>query len=282
MPMLDSVELKRLAKVTESVVRAYFIAFTKAAGGFINRAEDYTLTIFPYDKYPVNGVLSPQFTSENAAERVEDLLRVVQEHKKDIRIKLGPTTKPPDLAHVLEARGLKRSYYLTYMAASLSQMKLDYPIAGDLTIRIVEDYEVFRQHQHPFYGLMLSPKKRLISATFQKLSERKLKKFWTFLITKSDQPVGTASLFLYRGNAGIPEFAILKQYQRQGIGTALLQHVCEFACMLDARVIGLGASTQGARFYPQFGFQHVGRYPTYFYSRKMGKEDEKARSVIRD
>ena len=272
--MGSGTEIKRLAKVTESAARAYFVAFTHAAGGFVSKTDDYTLTIFPYNNYPVNGVLSPHFTNENAGERLEDLLRVVREHKKDIRIKLGPTTKPDNLAQVLEMRGLKSSYNLKYMAATITQMNLDHPNAGNMDIQVIHDYEIFYQYPHPFYGLMKSPKKKLIVETFQKLYEREPKRFWTFRINISGKLVGTASLFLYRGNACIPEFGIIKDLQRQGLGSTLLQHACEFAQEQGARAIGLGASTMGVRFYPHFGFQHVGRYPTYLYSREMGKFDE--------
>jgi GNAT superfamily N-acetyltransferase len=94
------------------------------------------------------------------------------------------------------------------------------------------------------------------------------------MIEKAGKPVGIAALYFYLGNVGITDFVIIKEFHRQGIGTALLQYVCQFAEERDANAVVLGASTQGAKFYPRFGFEHLGRFPTYLYSREMQRVDE--------
>jgi hypothetical protein len=105
----------RLAKIDESLSRAYIIALVEAAGGLIHRDREFVLTIFPYDNYPYNGVVSPQFEPNDVADKLEEVLRLVRGHRVNIRFRLGPSTRPSDLAQILETRGLKKSYNLTYM-----------------------------------------------------------------------------------------------------------------------------------------------------------------------
>lgn len=264
----------RLAKIDESLSRAYFIALVEAAGGFIHRDKEFVLTIFPYDNYPYNGIVSPQFEPHDVTDKLEEVLRLVRGHRVNIRFRLGPSTRPSDLAQILEMRGLKKSYNLTYMGIELSQMKRDFLVPDDVRVQPVDNQDLFLHYQHPLLGEIKSPKKKRILASFQKLGERKPKKYWTFMIEKAGKPVGIAALYFYRGNVGITDFVIIKEFHRQGIGTALLQYVCQFAEERDANAVVLGASTQGAKFYPRFGFEHLGRFPTYLYSREMQRVDE--------
>jgi GNAT superfamily N-acetyltransferase len=81
-------------------------------------------------------------------------------------------------------------------------------------------------------------------------------------VEKDKQSIGIAALYFHEGNIGITDFVILKEFHRQGIGTALLQDICSFAHRQ-------GASTQGARFYPRLGFENLGHFPTYLYSKEM-------------
>jgi ribosomal protein S18 acetylase RimI-like enzyme len=94
-----------------------------------------------------------------------------------------------------------------------------------------------------------------------------------FIAERDGRPVGTAIIYFSQGNAGIYDVEVLDEFQGRGIGTALLQRVCTFAREQEAELAVLAASEQGVGFYPRFGFEHVGRYPTYYYSIKKQKED---------
>jgi len=79
-----SIDLERtnLARINVSIAQAYNSALTEAAGGYILREEDFVLTLFPYDNYPYNSVISPRFTSSTVDERLEYLFRVVRSPRR--------------------------------------------------------------------------------------------------------------------------------------------------------------------------------------------------------
>ena len=65
---------------------------------------------------------------------------------------------------------------------------------------------------------------------------------------------------------GIPNFAVLPDYQNRGIGRKLLQEAVAYlaaAGMHYARIETLAQNDVGAHFYPQFGFQEVARQVHY-------------------
>ena len=105
--MTEQLEHTKLAKICKSNTQAYIYAFAEAAGGYTMREEDFVLTLFSFDTNPYNGVVSPQFYPFNVSERLKYVIRVVGEHKKSIRFKLGPSTLPLNLAPNLELLGLK-------------------------------------------------------------------------------------------------------------------------------------------------------------------------------
>ena len=265
--MSKQLEYPELAKICESNAQAYIYALAEAAGGYTMREKDFVLTLFPYDTYSFNGVISPQFNSFNVSERLEYVLRVVGEHKKSIRFRLGPSTLPHNLAQTLELLGLKKSYYLNYMGCELSQMKMDYPIPDGLTIQSIDSQDIFLRFHHPLLGEIKSSKKKRILNSFQNLGEQNPRKYWTFTVDKDGHLIGFAALYFHHGNVGITDFVILKEFHRLGIGTALLQFICSFAQKHDSFAVVLGASTIGAKFYPNFGFMNLGRIPTYLYSK---------------
>ena len=61
---------------------------------------------------------------------------------------------------------------------------------------------------------------------------------------------------------GIPNYAVLPAYQKQGIGRKLLEAAVAYLVsegMRYARIETLAQNEVGTRFYPQFGFQEVAR-----------------------
>ena len=65
---------------------------------------------------------------------------------------------------------------------------------------------------------------------------------------------------------GIPNYAVLPAYQKQGIGRKLLEAAVAYLVsegMRYARIETLAQNEVGTRFYPQFGFQEVARQVHY-------------------
>jgi GNAT superfamily N-acetyltransferase len=261
------------AKAYESNLRAYTIAMAEAGDGFVQRDKDAVLTALPYT-YWINGVVSPRLPQARALERVNEILAVFRKLGREVWFTIGPSTEPDDLAKILKKRGLWNFHNRPFMACDLSKLVTGFPQPAGVSIHPVEDYGIFYKHPHPLLGLITTPRRRRIFEVYKRLAQKQPTEHWMFIAEKHGKPVGTAILYFSQGNAGIYDVQVLNEFQGQGIGTALLEDVCTFAQNREARLTVLAASERGAAgFYPRFGFEQFGRYPTYYYSIKKQKQD---------
>jgi GNAT superfamily N-acetyltransferase len=261
-----------LAKAYESNLRAYTIAMAEAGDGFVQRDKDAILTAFPYT-YWINGVVSPCLSPFGTLERVNEILAVFRRLGRGVWFTLGPSTEPADLAKTLKKRRLWNTHNRPFMACNLTELVTGFPQPPGVSVRPVEDYDIFYQHPHPLLKRITTPRTRHIFQTFKRLAQEQPRKHWMFIAERDDKPVGTAIIYFSQDNAGIYDVEVLDEFQGQGIGTALLQRVCICAQEQGAKLAVLAASEQGVGFYARFGFEPVGRYPIYYYSIKKQKED---------
>ena len=73
-------------------------------------------------------------------------------------------------------------------------------------------------------------------------------------------------MFLGSESAGIHGLSVLDGYQGNGIGSALIEHVCSDAVRSGARTMVLLATTEGQRLYDRRGFTEVGRFGYWYRS----------------
>lgn len=73
-------------------------------------------------------------------------------------------------------------------------------------------------------------------------------------------PAGNCDLFLYRDMAKIEDFAVLPQFQRQGIGTTILKTLIDIALSRRAKLIYLETDEEDTpkEMYAKLGFEKVG------------------------
>ncbi|MCS6785936.1 MAG: GNAT family N-acetyltransferase [Thiobacillaceae bacterium] len=76
-----------------------------------------------------------------------------------------------------------------------------------------------------------------------------------FLAEAADQVVGTARL---TADARIGRMAVLPQWRRRGVGSALMRAVLAHARTLGLQQVSLHAQVHALPFYARFGFQPVG------------------------
>lgn len=270
--MGDSDSIK-LAKAYELNLRAYTIDMAEAGDGFVQRWKDAVLTALPYT-YWINGVVSPRLPQACALERVNEILAVFRKLGREVWFTIGPSTEPADLARILKKRGLWNFHNRPFMACDLSKLVTGFPQPAGVRIHPVEDYDIFYKHPHPLLGLITTPRRRHIFEAYKRLAQKQPTEHWMFIAEKHGKPVGTAIVYFSQCNAGIYDVQILNEFQGQGIGTALLEDVCTFARNREAKLAVLAASERGAAgFYPRYGFEQFGRYPTYYYSIKKQKQD---------
>lgn len=79
--------------------------------------------------------------------------------------------------------------------------------------------------------------------------------FHVLAVDASGKPVGTARLQL---NGHIGRMAVLKEWRKQGVGSALLRRLLTEISNRGIQQAALNAQTDAVRFYQKFGFQIVG------------------------
>jgi ribosomal protein S18 acetylase RimI-like enzyme len=269
-PFID--EALELGTAYELNQIAYSSILAELGGGYIQKDADAVLTIFPYTFWS-NGLVSPHFTPDNVVKRIEQVLSVFRQHKREVWFHLGPSTSPPDLAIQLKSRGLWNFHNRPFMVSNLQNLSGEYKLPDGIWLGCLEDYGIFNTFAHPVHGKATTTRIRHIFDTFAKLDAQSPRKHWLFAALDKGVPVATATLYLDQGIAGIYDVEVNTQYRRRGIGSALLQTVCIFARSAGSHTAGLAASEQGLNFYPRFGFKCIGRFPTYYYSLKKQKLD---------
>jgi len=234
--------------------------------------DDFTLTVLRH-AHGVNGIISPRFDETNLEARLELALALARPTLEPVRFKLGPSTRPADLARRLEARGLKRSASMKYYGMDLDRgLPRLAPPAG-LRIYLVEDYDALLYQPHPFYGKKASPRKRSLLAAFSRLARETPRRLFAFAAELHGGFAAMAVIYIHGEVVVGYDFVVLQALRRQGIGAAMLLHMGDFAIQAGARRAALLSSTQGLKFYPHFGFQPVGVYPTFTYSVEMQKKE---------
>ena len=81
-----------------------------------------------------------------------------------------------------------------------------------------------------------------------------------------DEPAGSIEVFLGSACAGIHGLSVLERHQRQGIGSALIEHACKDLRRLGAKSLGLLATTEGQQTYVRRGFREVARFGYWYRS----------------
>ena len=269
-----SAEKTALAQALESASRAHDIAICEAGGGLVCREPDFTLVLCPQAPR-MNSLISPQFTEENAEARVEAVLALARDHGQEIGFKLGPSTQPADLGSRLQRRGLKKYVTFKYMGLDLSAGLPNFPVPAGARVYMVEEFDEFYEMPHPFYGRKGSLRKRFMYNAFEQLARSEPCRHWIFVVEKYGHFAGAGRMFLHGDIVVGYDFAILKSERRQGLGAALICQMGQFAIQQGACWAVLNTSTEGAKFYPHFGFAHLGGYPSYRYTRAMQQQDLK-------
>lgn len=267
-----SPELLELGYDYETAARAYTLDVCRTGGGVVHVEPDFTLTVLPH-AHSVSGIISPHFADTQLDTRLDLALALARRCGEDIRFKLGPSTQPADLARHLEARDLKRSASMKYYGMNLNGGLPRFRPPDGLRIFLVEDFDALLFQPHPFYGNKASPRKRALLAAFSRLAHETPRRLFVFTAELHHQFAAMAVIYIHGEVVVGYDFVVLQALRRQGIGAAMLLQMGDFSIQQGARRAALLSSTQGLKFYPHFGFQPVGVFPTFSYTRAMQQKD---------
>ena len=124
---------------------------------------------------------------------------------------------------------------------------------------------------HPAIGTLTTPLPRQLFGRLKALVSHPSGRTRAFVAWLDGTPVGATELFLGSTSAGIQGLSVLKAYQGRGIGSALIEHICQEARRNGAKTMALLAINEGYQVYARRGFKEVARFGYGYRSFQRGR-----------
>ena len=224
----------------------------------------WTSSEIPY--FIFNMVLTLSATAEPLA-IIDAQLSQAQERKVPVAWWVGPSNPFPDLAKVLENKGLMPGAELTGMAVDLHDLDEKAAVPEGFTIGKVDDGDALATWCQIMTEVSDFPD-FASSAWLEMFQEISVidDPLWHLYMGKIDgTPVATSGLFLGGGVAGIHAFTTVPEYRGRGIGRAVT-----LSPLVVARRDGYGIgvlffSEMAVGIYRSLGFEEYGRGYIYLW-----------------
>jgi GNAT superfamily N-acetyltransferase len=239
-----------LSSRTPSAVQIQGIGTTVSSGGL------------PVDLS--NLVLGAQYPPTAADAEIDKEIQTVKRFFSERNVPwiwwLGPNMKPPDMLYRLSAHGLTGHSPLPAMAASLPTKKK--AINSDIIVwpaKNRSDLEAASQIRRSIFEL---PPDTTFSY-FEDMSVDWLRNDPARLYLarhKEGPPASIGALILGNGYPGVYVMTTLPEWERKGLGSAILDRILSDAEIDGHSMIFLTASTKGYTLYRKFGFEHLFDY----------------------
>ena len=255
-----------LAAAIEANDSEFLMALGRAGGGEVRDDSQlrYAIGGSPVDYH--NCVAHAELTPEDVDAAIDEVVERLRSHRVPGTWHVGPTSRPEDLGARLKARGFKGGWSDVGMAAALRALREDAarPAPPNLQIERVRDragLDAWVQAR------ALDPEgkeeSRWVAGVYQKLGLGDDSAWRHYVAWLGGEPVGTSTLFLGAGVAGVYFVLTRPEVRRLGIGAALT-----LAALHDARQLGndigvLGASPMGVPLYERLGFREYCRIAVY-------------------
>jgi len=215
-------------------------------------------------------VAGARFREETADARIAEILAHHRRHLEPTLWWTGPVSTPSDLENRLRAAGLQCQNRLPGMAADLQAIRTEFRRPEGLAIAAittVEDFSIFRIHEHPFFGPATTERRRNLIHGVAFMVQQEPRRAWHFVASLDGVPVGCATVFLGAGVAGLYHVATVQKARGRGIGKAVTLAALEHARDLGCRTAILHASREGEGIYRQIGFEEICKVSHWYYSK---------------
>jgi len=212
-----------------------------------------------------NGVLCARFSPDTADEKIKETINYFKYRNTPMMWWTGPCTQPPDLGNYLIKHGLAFAGNQPGMALDLLAMNENLPCPRELNIERVRNKDDLRDWLYPVRLGFNLPEfaANTLFDHFARFDLTKDKPRRHYVGRLNGKPVGSSTLFLGAGVAGVYYVASIKKARRRGIGAAMT-----IAPLVEARELGyrigiLQSSEKGLGVYRRIGFKEyctLGRY----------------------
>jgi ribosomal protein S18 acetylase RimI-like enzyme len=163
---------------------------------------------------------------------------------------LAPKDSSSNLIEALESRNFMFSS--SYPTMSWDVKSTDAPELDIRSVTIEEFYEVYAA----CYGYSEEIKQASINVLQDKSGE-------LFLGYLEGKPVGTVTFFVQGDTGVVFNLATLPEYQRRGVGRAMMHHIMNQASMRGLKKLVLNSSSAAEKLYYSLGFQKVDEVIVY-------------------
>ena len=185
---------------------------------------------------------------------------------------IGPSTRPANLASLLEARGFTHRASTTGMAIDLRDMREDIQVNRELVIREIEDLEtlkILRAIEMQGFGASQEAA-QVYYETYARAGFGNSQPWHHYIGWLYDQPVAIASILYHAGVAGIYGIATIPEARRQGAGGRMTLHTLYKAREQGYRIAILSPTDMSEAMYRRIGFQEYCKLLHYGSPLRMG------------
>lgn len=231
----------------------------------LHAEEDLTQVVSHYPGLP-NGVALARLDVRRADQRIHEVIERCR-RGEELVWWVGPASLPLDLPRRLRTAGFRCLHHLAGMSIELDRHEhAPRVIPEGVTIRQLDDFSVFAQHEHPFIGQINSPRRKNLLRYFQALCTQHADQVRAIVAMRNGMPIACALVFLGAQGAGIYDVGVLRQFRRRGIGTAIVLAALQYARDRGVPRALLQASSDGQRLYQRLGFSEVCRIGVWHFS----------------
>ena len=196
--------------------------------------------------------------ADTANATIDMIKEICVTRKVPFKWTLGSKKKPADLGERLMANGFEKAPDPIWMAARLKYLDDTLELASGVSISPVEDEATFEAWLAILAEVFEFPE--TLSMAFEQvlrmlgIGNKTLRHYIAYL---NGEPVGTSTLLLAGGVAGIYNVATLPDARRRGIGTALTVTPLLESRSKEIQVGVLQSSTMGKPVYEKIGFSDL-------------------------
>lgn len=218
-----------------------------------------------------NAVLYSRFASDDPAyidARINEMLTFFKTRNTDFSWTTGPSTRPTDLALLLEAHGFVYSDITTGMAIDLQALNEHVFIHPDLVITEIEDLEalkILRSIEISGFGASEMAAQNYYES-YSRTGFGNGTPWHHYIGWLHGEPVTIASLLFHAGVAGIYGIATVPQSRRQGVAAAITLHALHEARRRGYRIAVLSPTEMSYALYRRIGFQEYCKLIHYEWS----------------
>ena len=206
-----------------------------------------------------NGVLYARFASEDdryVLRKIHEVMDYFGARSAGFGWSVGPSTRPSQLAVILESRGFMYSASTKGMAVDLLAMREDVPTYPELVITEIQDLAhlgLLREIEMQGFGATKEMAQRYYDVYAGAGFGNGLP-LHHFIGWLRDTPVAIASLLYHAGVAGVYGVATIPEARRQGVGATMTLHVLRVARSTGYRIAILSPTDMSEAIYRRIGF----------------------------